>query len=52
MRFENISIKNVIRPNSSTDTIFIEMELWLVHFCQYQYEIPSLNLKTAYPSGS
>jgi hypothetical protein len=52
MRFENISIKNVIRPNSSNDTIFIELVLLLVHFCQYQYENPSLNLKTAYPSGS
>ena len=52
MRFENISIKNVIRTNSSYDTIFIELVLSLVHFCQYQYENPSLNLKTAYPSGS
>jgi len=39
MRFENISIKNVIRPNSSNDTIFIELVLSLVRFCTINTKI-------------
>jgi len=39
MRFENISIKNVIRPNSSNDTIFIELVLSLVHFANINTKI-------------